>query len=340
MAITSDIGIDLGTATVMIYMEGKGIVLNEPSVAAVDSATGKLICAGKEAYAMLGKTSGRIHVSYPLKDGVISEYKMAEQMLTYFVKKVCSHKIFMPRVIVCVPSVITGVEKRAVIDAIYSAGARKVVPIEEPLAAAIGAGVDISKAFGAMIVDVGAGTTDIAVLTLSGISSSTSIKVASNQFDDDIIRYIKNRYNIIIGQKTAEKLKTEAGSVIPYTLNKSSIAKGRNIITGLPAAVEIDSDEIANAIVDSSVLIANSVHDVIELTPPELVADIFESGIVLTGGGARIHGLDKLISVRTNTKVTVPENPQFCVAVGTGRALKTIDRFDGEENTKYRDELN
>jgi len=336
MALTSDIGIDLGTSTVLIYMAGKGIVLNEPSVAAVDTLTGKLICAGREAFDMIGKTPDKITAAYPLVEGVISQFRMTEQMMTYFIKKVCNNKVFMPRVIVCVPSIITGVEKRAAIDAVYESGARKVVPIEEPVAAAIGAGIDITGAKGRMVVDIGGGTTDIAVLSLNGISVSTSIKQAGNRFDSEIVKYLKNKHNVYIGEKTAERIKIEIGTVIPKSSDKTAVAKGRNIITGLPVAITLTADEISEALLDTAIEISNAVQEVLEKTPPELVADIFEEGIVLTGGGAQIRGIDRLISARTHTKATVAEHPQECVSVGTGRALDFMDKLAGEENLKYR----
>jgi len=337
MAIASDIGIDLGTSTLLIYMQNKGIVLNEPSVAAIDTYTGKLLCAGEEARQMLGKTSDRVTAAYPLIDGVISAYGMAEKMLTHFIKKVCNNKVFMPRVVVCVPSIITGVERRAVIDAIYSAGARKVIPIEEPVAAAIGAGIDITRPHGSMVVDVGGGTTDIAVLSLNGISVSTSIKIAGNEFDADIIRFMKTKYNVLIGEKTAERLKNEIGNIVPDGEILTADAKGRNMVTGLPASVTLTSRELSECFTDSAVAIANAVQEVLEQTPPELVADIFEDGIVMTGGGALMRGLDRLISAKTKIKAHVAPDPQQCVVLGTGKVLSSISELEGEENLKYRD---
>lgn len=331
LAFGLDIGIDLGTATILLYVKGKGIVLREPSVVAIDKNTNKILAVGEEARRMLGRTPGNIVAIRPLKDGVISDYEITEKMLKYFLNKVCGGrflKIFSPRIVVCVPSGVTEVEKRAVIDAAIQAGARKTYLIEEPIAAAIGAGIDISKACGSMIIDVGGGTTDIAVISLGGIVVSTSIKVAGDSFDEAIVRYMRKKHNIMIGERTAEELKINIGAVYPRVQEVTMDIRGRNLISGLPKTITVTSSEIMEALEESVSAIVEAVHSVLERTPPELAADIGDRGIVMTGGGSLIYGLDKLIQKETGINVVIAEDAISCVALGTGKALESIDEIE------------
>lgn len=323
-----DIGIDLGTATVLVYIKGKGIVLREPSVVAIDKNTNKVLAVGEEARRMLGRTPGNIVAIRPLKDGVISDYYVTEKMLKYFIKKVCKNRIFKPRIMVCVPSGVTEVEKRAVVDAAMQAGAKKTYLIEEPISAAIGAGVDISKACGCMVVDIGGGTTDIAVISLGGNVVSSSIKVAGDKFDEAIVRYIRKKHNIMIGERTAEELKIQIGTVYPRKENVCREIRGRNLLTGLPNVVKITSEELMEALDETVMSIVEEVHSVLERTPPELSADISDNGILMTGGGCLIYGLDKLIEKNTGIKVTIAEDAVSCVANGTGKALDNIEAIE------------
>lgn len=320
-----DIGIDLGTATVLVYVKGKGIVLREPSVVAIDKNTNRLLAVGEEARRMLGRTPGNIVAIRPLRDGVISDYDITERMLKYFLKKVCNRKIFKPRVIVCVPSGVTEVEERAVIDAALQAGARKTYLIEEPIAAAIGAGIDISKACGSMVVDIGGGTTDIAVISLGGTVVSTSIKVAGDKFDEAIVRYIRKKYNIMIGERTAEEMKIKVGGVYQRDEEVSIDIRGRSLISGLPKTITVTSTEMQEALEETVSNIVEAVHSVLERTPPELVGDISTRGIVLTGGGSLIYGLDKLLQKKTGINVLIADDAVSCVAMGTGKALENIE---------------
>lgn len=320
-----DIGIDLGTATVLVYIKGKGIVLREPSVVAIDNNTNRLLAVGEEARRMIGRTPGNIVAIKPLKDGVISDYDITEKMLKYFLRKVCNRRIFKPRVIVCVPSGVTEVEERAVIDAALQAGARKTYLIEEPIAAAIGAGIDISKACGSMVVDVGGGTTDIAVISLGGIVVSNSIKVAGDKFDETIVRYIRKKYNIMIGERTAEEMKIKIGCVYPREEEVSMDIRGRSLISGLPKTITVTSTEMMEALEETVSHIVEAVHSVLERTLPELVGDISSRGIVLTGGGSLIYGLDKLLQEKTGINVIIADEPVSCVAIGTGKALENIE---------------
>ena len=325
-----DIGIDLGTATVIAYVKGKGIVLREPSVVAVDENTGNVLAVGQEARRMLGRTPGNIIATRPLKDGVISSYTKTEKMLKYFIDKVCGKGLFSPRIMICIPSQVTEVERRAVIDAATQAGARKVYLIEEPIAAAIGAGIDISKACGNMIVDIGGGTTDIAVISLGGSVVSTSLKVAGDKFDEYIVKYIKRKYNVIIGERTAEDLKINIGCVYPRIQDKEMEVRGRDLVTGLPKTLNIHSSEMLEALLEPSMLILDAVHSVLEKTPPELAADISDRGIYMTGGGCLIEGLDKLLQEKLGINVMIAEDAVSCVALGTGKALDTLDALDGK----------
>ena len=320
-----DIGIDLGTATVIAYVKGKGIVLREPSVVAVDSNTGEVLAVGKEARRMLGRTPGNIVATRPLREGVISNYTVTEKMLKYFINKVCGRFVFAPRIMICIPSRVTEVEKKAVIDAATQAGARKVYLIEEPIAAAIGAGIDISKPCGNMVVDIGGGTTDIAVISLGGSVTSTSLKIAGDKFDEYIIKYIKKKHNIIIGERTAEDLKVNIGCVYPKMQDVEMDIRGRDLIDGLPKTITINSSEMLEAMIEPALMIVDAVHSVLEKTPPELAADISDRGIYMTGGGALVDGLDKLIQEKTGINVMIARDTVSCVALGTGKALDNLD---------------
>ena len=326
-----DIGIDLGTATVIAYVKGKGIVLREPSVVAVDSNTGNVLAVGKEARRMLGRTPGNIVATRPLREGVISSYTETEKMLKYFINKVCGRFIFAPRIMICIPSQVTEVEKKAVIDAASQAGARKVYLIEEPIAAAIGAGLDISKPCGNMVVDIGGGTTDIAVISLGGSVVSSSLKVAGDKFDDYIIKYIKKKHNVIIGERTAEDLKINVGCVYPKIQDNDMEIRGRDLVTGLPKTITIKSSEMLEALMEPAMLIVDAVHSVLEKTPPELAADISDRGIYMTGGGCLVDGLDKLLQEKTGINVMIAQDAVSCVALGTGKALDNLDSLDGKK---------
>jgi rod shape-determining protein MreB len=324
-----DIGIDLGTASVLVYIKGKGIVLREPSVVAIDRNTNKILAVGEDARLMLGRTPGNIVAIRPLREGVISDYDVTEKMLRYFIDKAIGRRrIFKPRMVVCVPSGVTEVEKRAVIDAANNAGARTTRLIEEPIASAIGAGLDISKASGNMVIDIGGGTTDIAVISLGGIVVSTSIKVAGDKFDEAIVRYMRKKHNIMVGERTAEELKINVGTAFPREEQLKAEVRGRNLISGLPKTIEVNSDEMLEALSEPVSAIADAVHSVLERTPPELSADISDRGIVMTGGGSLLNGLDKLISKRTGIPVYVAQDAISCVATGTGKALEHIDMLE------------
>ena len=323
-----DIGIDLGTATVIAYVKGKGIVLREPSVVAVDNNTGEVLAVGKEARRMLGRTPGNIVATRPLRDGVISNYTVTEKMLKYFINKICGKFVFSPRIMICIPSQVTEVEKKAVIDAASQAGARKVFLIEEPMAAAIGAGIDISKPCGNMVVDIGGGTTDIAVISLGGSVVSESLKVAGDKFDEAIVKYIKKKHNIMIGERTAEDLKINIGCVYPKIQDTEMEIRGRDLVTGLPKNVTIYSSEMLEALMEPAMMIVDSVHSVLEKTPPELAADISDRGIYMTGGGCLIDGLDKLLQSKTGINVMIAQEAISCVALGTGKALDNMDALD------------
>ena len=323
-----DIGIDLGTATVIAYIKGKGIVLREPSVVAVDNNTGDVVAVGEEARRMLGRTPGNIVATRPLRDGVISDYTVNEKMLKYFINKVGGKSLFAPRIMICIPSRVTEVEKKAVIDAATNAGARRVYLIEEPIAAAIGAGIDISKPCGNMVVDIGGGTTDIAVISLGGSVVSTSIKVAGDKFDEYVSKYIKKKYNLAIGERTAEELKVNVGCVYPKIQDVEMDVRGRDLTTGLPTTVTIHSSEMLEALQEPALMIVDAVHSVLERTPPELAADISDKGIYMTGGGCLIDGLDKLLQEKTGINVMIAQDTVSCVALGTGKALDNLDSLD------------
>ena len=325
-----DIGIDLGTATVIAYVKGKGIVLREPAVVAVDKISGDVLAVGQEARRMLGRTPGDIVATRPLRDGVISDYTVTEKMLKYFINKVCGKFIFAPRIMICIPSQVTEVEKRAVIDAASQAGARKVYLIEEPIAAAIGAGIDISKPYGNMIVDIGGGTTDVAVISLGGSVVSTSLKIAGDKLDEAIVRYIKRKHNIMIGERTAEDLKINIGCVYPKIQDVEMDIRGRDLSTGLPKTITVYSSEMLEALIEPAMMIVDAVHSVLEKTPPELAADISDRGIYMTGGGCLVDGLDKLLQEKTGINVMIAEDAISCVALGTGKALDNLDALDGK----------
>ena len=313
-----DIGIDLGTATVIAYVKGKGIVLREPSVVAVDNNTGNVLAVGKEARRMLGRTPGNIVATRPLREGVISNYTVTEKMLKYFINRVCGKFVFSPRIMICIPSQVTEVEKKAVIDAASQAGARRVYLIEEPIAAAIGAGIDISKPCGNMVVDIGGGTTDIAVISLGGSVVSESLKVAGDKFDEAIVKYIKKKHNVMIGERTAEDL-------------MDMDIRGRDLVTGLPKTITVHSSEMLEALIEPAMMIVDSVHSVLEKTPPELAADISDKGIYMTGGGCLVDGLDKLLQEKTGINVMIAQDAVSCVALGTGKALDNLDALDSKK---------
>ena len=341
-SLAKDIGIDLGTASVLVYIKGKGVVLNEPSVVAIDKNTGRLLKVGAEAQAMLGRTPGNIVAIRPLRDGVISDYDMTERMLKEFIRKVTGgFHLFPPRIMVCVPSGITEVEERAVIDAGRQAGARRVYLIEEPVAAAIGAGIDITKPDGQMGVDIGGGTSDIAVISLSGVVESASIKVAGDQFNESIVKYMRRKHNILIGERTAEQMKMEIGCVYPKEEEATIEIKGRCLMTGLPKTITVNSTEMMEAFEEPVERILEAVHNVLERTPPELVADISNNGIVMTGGGSLVDGFDKLITARTGIHTVVAEDAISCVAEGTGKSLDSLgDMQDGTVNLSRRRQMN
>ena len=320
-----DIGIDLGTANVLIYIKGQGIVLNEPSIVAIDSDTKKILAVGSQAREMLGRTPGKVQAIRPMKDGVIADFEVTEMMLNSFIRKV-NGKSFLsrPRILICCPSNITQVEKNAIKEAAERTGARKVLIEEEPKVAAIGAGLDISKPSGNMVIDIGGGTTDIAILSLGDIVTSESIKIAGNTFDNDIIKYIKEKYKLLIGDRTAEEIKLEIGSVYPEDRNEKMDVKGRDLVTGLPHTITLCSEEVEEALRESVYTIIHAAKNVLEQTPPELAADIIDKGIVITGGGALIHGFEELLSHELKVPVFIAETPLTCVVEGTGILLENI----------------
>ena len=336
-----DIGIDLGTASVLVYIKDKGIVLREPSVVALDKNTGKLLKVGTDAQNMLGRTPGNIVAIRPLREGVISDYDMTERMLREFIRKVAPIRLFKPRVVICVPSGITEVEERAVIDAGIQAGARRVYLIEEPLAAAIGAGIDITQPDGHMVVDIGGGTADIAVISLSGIVESASIKVAGDSFSEAVVKYIRKRHNVLIGDRTAEELKMKIGCVFPRPEEESMEIRGRCLMTGLPRVFTVTSSEMIEAFEEVSTRILEAIHGVLERTPPELVDDISTNGICMTGGGSLVWGFDKLIESHTGIETHVADDAISCVAYGTGKSLDNVDSMqDGTINLSRRKQMN
>lgn len=323
--LSTDIGIDLGTANVLVYIRGKGVVLEEPSVVAYDRDTSRIKAIGEEARQMLGRTPGNIIAVRPMKQGVISDYSVTERMIKYFIQKSIGKRRFRkPMVSICVPSSATEVEKKAVEDATYEAGARYVKIIEEPIAAAIGANIDISKPCGNMIVDIGGGTTDIAVTSLGGAVVSNSVKVAGDDFDEAIVRYMRKKHNLLIGERTAEEIKIKIGACYARPETLSMEVRGRNLVTGLPKTISLTSEETEEALKEATAQIIEAIHNALEMTPPELAADIADRGIVLTGGGALLYGLEDLIEEKTGINTMTAENPMRCVAIGTGKYVEMM----------------
>lgn len=340
MIFGRDIGIDLGTASVLISTRGKGVILHEPTVVAIDKNTGRLLNVGMAAQRMLGRTPGNIVAIRPMNEGAISDYDMTERMLKEFVHKALSFSMLKPRMIISVPSCITEVEERAVIDAGVAAGARKVYLMEAPLAAAIGAGLDISKPGGHMVIDIGGGTTDIAVLSLSGVVESISLKAGGDAFDDALVKYIRRKHNILIGRTTAEELKKGIGCVFPRPETVAVEVKGRCLLTGLPREVAVSSTDILEAFEDITERIVEAVHSIMEITPPELVADISQNGIVLTGGNSLLWGFDKLIASRTNITTLNADDANLCVANGLGKAIGWVgDMTEGTLNLARKKQM-
>ncbi len=328
----TDIGVDLGTATVLVFIKGKGIVLNEPSVVAIDKKSGQIFAVGEAARRMLGRTPGNIVAIRPLKEGVIADYDSTERMLRYFIEKACGKKYFFkPRVMVCIPSGVTGVEERAVREAALQAGARQAYLIEEPMAAALGAGLDISDANGTMVLDIGGGTTDVAVLSLGGIVCARSLRVGGDKFDEAIVRYIRREFNLMIGERSAEELKIHIGTAYSKSpkAEETMDVRGRDLVSGLPKTVNISGKQVHQAISEPIEAIVGGVKEVLEKTPPELASDIINKGIVLTGGGALLHGLDELLMDETGLPIHIADDPISCVAIGTGKALQMLDVLKG-----------
>jgi len=335
---TKDIGIDLGTANTLIYMKGKGIIIREPSVVAVNTRTDKARFVGQEAKDVIGRTPGSIIAVRPLKDGVIADFDITTTLLQEFIKKALGNSIFSKaRVIICIPSGVTAVERRAVKEAAENAGAKRVSIIEEPMAAAIGAGLPVSEPTGSMIVDIGGGSSEVAVLSLGGIVTSRSVRVAGDEFDSAIINFIKKKYNLLIGERTAENIKIEIGSAYPSEIEERMEIKGRNLLNGLPENITITSTEIRDALAEPLSRIIEAIKITLEKTPPELSADIIDQGITLAGGGALLKGLDKLINKETGMPVYIAEYPMDCVAEGTGRIIEDLEKYHEilQEDSKY-----
>jgi len=324
---SNDMAVDLGTANTLVYVKGEGIVLNEPSIVAIHQADNTVLAVGKEAKAMLGRTPGNIVAIRPLKDGVIADFDVTEKMLGYFIRRVHKRRALVrPRIVIGVPSGITQVEKRAVRDSAMQAGAREVYLIEEPMAAAIGAGMPITEPGGNMIVDIGGGTTEVAVISLSGIVYSRSVRIAGDEMDEAIVQYIRKNYNLLVGERRAEDIKIRIGSAYPMDGERRTVeVKGRDLIDGIPKTIVIGDDEIREALREPIMTIVDAVRTALERTPPELAADIVDKGIVLTGGGALLRGLDLLLRQETNLPITVADDPLSCVALGTGKVLDELD---------------
>lgn len=330
--LAKDIGIDLGTANVLIYIKGKGIVLNEPSVVVVDTETKNVIAVGTEANEMLGRTPGKVKAIRPMKDGVIADFELTEIMLNTFIKKIKAKNLFSrPRILICCPTNITPVEKNAIKEAAERTGARKVYIEEEPKVAAVGAGMDISKPAANMVLDIGGGTTDIAILSLNGIVSSTSVRIAGNALDKDIIKYIREKYKLLIGEKTAEDIKVNFANIYKPSKKEKLEVRGRNLITGLPSSIEITEEETMEALSDSVKAIIKAAKNVLEQTPPELSADIVEKGVILTGGGALLKGLVEVFEEELTIPVLIAETPLTCVAEGTGILLDNIKLLEDNQ---------
>ena len=333
--VATDIGIDLGTASILVYIRGKGVVLKEPSVVAFDRDKNTIKAIGEDARLMLGRTPGNIIAVRPLRQGVISNYTVTEKMLKYFIQKAVGRRPFRKqRISICVPSGVTEVERKAVEDAGYQAGAREVSIIEEPIAAAIGAGIDISKPCGNMIVDIGGGTSDIAVISLGGTVVSTSVKIAGDDFDEAIVRYMRKKHKLLIGDRTAEDLKIKIGCCFKMAETEEMDVRGRDLVTGLPKTVRVSSDETEEALRETTSQIVEAIHGVLEKTPPELAADIADRGIVITGGGGLLRGLEDLIMDRTGINTMTAEDPMTAVAIGTGRYVEFIAGDRTDFNTK------
>ncbi len=326
--LARDIGIDLGTANVLIHVRGKGIVLNEPSVVAIDKNTGKVLAVGEEARRMVGRTPGNIVAIRPLKDGVIADFDVTEAMLKYFINKL-NVKGFLskPRILICCPTNITSVEQKAIKEAAEKSGGKKIYLEEEPKVAAIGAGMDIFQPSGNMVVDIGGGTTDVAVLSMGDIVTASSIKMAGDKFDQEILNYIKREYKLLIGERTAEDIKIKVATVFPGARHEEIDIRGRDMVTGLPRTITVESEEIEKALRESVYMIVQASKSVLERTPPELSADIIDRGVILTGGGALLHGIDQLLADELRVPVLIAENPMECVAVGTGIMLENLDRI-------------
>ena len=341
MIFERDIAIDLGTTNIRVFVRGKGIMLREPSIVAVDKYTGRMLKVGQDAQKMLGRTPANIVAIHPISAGVISDYDMTALMLKELLSRVTSFSLFKPRVRVTVPSSVTGVEERNVIDAVIEAGARKVYLVESAVATAAGAGADISKPDGHLVIDIGGGTSDIAVISLSGVVESSSIKIAGDQFNEAVVKYMRRKHNLLVGERTAEQMKMQIGCVFPPEEEMTMEVKGRSLITGLPELISVSSAEMLEAFEEPVERIMEEVHLVLEKTPPELVADISNNGIVMTGGGSLVRGFDKLVTARTGIHAMVAENAIQCVAEGTGKSLDSIqDMQDGTMNLSRRKQIN
>ncbi|MGG3449027.1 rod shape-determining protein [Domibacillus aminovorans] len=333
--LSKDIGIDLGTANVLIHVKGRGIVLNEPSVVALDRNTNRVLAVGEEAYQMVGRTPGHIVAIRPLRDGVIADFDVTESMLKHFIDKLNVKSLLSkPRILICCPTQITAVEQKAIREAAEKSGGKTIYLEEEPKVAAVGAGMEIFEPSGNMVIDIGGGTTDVAVLSLGAIVTAESIKVAGNAFDADIMSYVKKQYKLLIGERTAEAIKVNIGTVFPETRNEEMEIRGRDIMTGLPRVLTVSSAEIAGALRESVMQIVQASKNVLEKTPPELSADIIDRGAMLTGGGALLHGMDQLLMNELKVPVFVAENPMDCVAVGTGIMLDNMDRLSSKKRRK------
>jgi rod shape-determining protein MreB len=325
--MSRDIGIDLGTATVLVYVQGKGIVMREPSVVAIDKTTDKVIKVGKEAQEMMGRTPDSIVAMRPLKDGIINQYEVTEKMLQYFIRRACGNTLIRPRIMITVPAGISEVEERAILEAAREAGAGKTFLIRAPIAAALGAGLNINTAIGNMTVDIGGGVTEIAVLSLGGIVTSKTVKVGGDSFDEAIVRYVRDSHNVLIGEQTAESIKIKIGVVYEHAEEKVIEVKGRDMSSGMPRVIRLSSKEMIGATYEPMTALIDGICDVIEHTPPELVGDILHNGIVMVGGGSMLRGLDRLITRVTGIKTLRAQNPEACVCLGMGEKLKTISKY-------------
>ncbi len=331
LIFSRDIGIDLGTATVLVYAEGKGIVMREPSVVAIDKTTDKVIKVGKEAQEMVGRTPDSIVTVRPLKDGIVNQYEVTERMLQYFIRRACGRSLLQPRIMISVPSGMSEVEERAILEAASEAGARKTFLIRSPIAAAMGAGLNIKTAIGNMTVDIGGGMTEVAVISLGGIVVSRTLRIGGDSFDEAIIKYVRDNYNVLIGDRTAENIKIKIGEVYEHAEAKLLDVRGRDLLSGLPKTITLSSKEMIGATYEPMTALIDGICDVIEHTPPELVGDILHNGILMVGGGSMLSGLDKLITRVTGIKTVRAKNPETCVCLGMGEKLKTISKFPTEK---------